>query len=243
MTGYLEIVVIALGAQLAVLPGEKVQFIIAGLSTRYHPLMVVSAAGTAFALWTAVEVAFGEAIQRVLPPLVLELLTAALFLVFAAMLYRSAPESEADRPDATDADGVAETDGGLATAGDALEVTPTVFGREVPSYLGGWLPIFAMMFAGEFGDKTQLVTIGLAAQYGATSAIWVGEMLAIVPVSLANAYLFHRFSGRFDLRTAHLVSALLFAFFGIDTLQAVVTGVSVWETTVEAFADVVLSLL
>jgi len=242
MTGYLEIVVIALGAQLAVLPGEKVQFIIAGLSTRYHPLLVVSAAGTAFAVWTTVEIAFGEAIQRALPPFVLELCTAALFLVFAAMLYRSAP-SGADRADPSDVDDVAETDGGLARGAEGLEVNPTLFGREVPSYLGGWLPIFAMMFAGEFGDKTQLVTIGLAAQYGATSAIWVGEMLAIVPVSLANAYLFHRFSGRFDLRTAHLLSALLFVFFGLDTLQATVTGVSVWETTVETFAEAVLSLV
>jgi len=173
---------------------------------------------------------------------VLELFTAVLLLVFAAMLCPSAPDGE-ERSDATDAEGVAETDGGLAHAGDVLEVNPTVFGREVPSYLGGWLPIFAMMFAGEFGDKTQLVTIGLAAQYGATSAIWAGEMLAIIPVSLANAYFFHRFSSRFDLRTAHLVSALLFAFFGIDTLQGTVTGVSVWETVVETFASVVLGVL
>jgi len=241
MAGYLEIVVIALGTQLAVLPGEKVQFIIAGLSTRYHPLLVVSAAGTAFALWTAVEIAFGEAIQRTLPPLVLELLTALLFLAFAVMLYRSAPDGDGETPETSEVDGVAETDGGLADARAGLEVEATVFGREVPSYLGGWLPIFAMMFVGEFGDKTQLVTIGLAAQYGATSAIWVGEMLAIVPVSLANAYLFSRFSSRFDLRRAHLLSALVFALFGLDTLQATVTGVSVWETVVEGVANVVFA--
>ncbi|MFC6771897.1 UPF0016 domain-containing protein, partial [Halorubrum pallidum] len=47
MTGYAEIVVIAFAAQLAVLPGEKVQLMIAGLATRYDPKVVVAAAGSA----------------------------------------------------------------------------------------------------------------------------------------------------------------------------------------------------
>jgi putative Ca2+/H+ antiporter (TMEM165/GDT1 family) len=100
-----------------------------------------------------------------------------------------------------------------------------------------------MMAAGEFGDKTQLVTIGLAVQYGADPAIWVGEMLAIIPVSLANAFFFHRFSHRFDARKAHYFSAALFAFFAADTVLSVVTGFSVWETVVETVATVVLSAL
>lgn len=55
--------IVAFSAQLAVLPGEKVQFIIAGLATRYHPLLVVSVAGAAFAGWTALEVTFGALVQ------------------------------------------------------------------------------------------------------------------------------------------------------------------------------------
>lgn len=82
------------------------------------------------------------------------------------------------------------------------------------------------MAAGEFGDKTQLITISLAVQYGTTAAIWAGEMLAIAPVSLLNAYLFHRFVHRFDLRKVHFGAAALFAFFGLDTLLAMVTGYS-----------------
>jgi hypothetical protein len=49
MSAWLDVAMIAFVAQVAVLPGEKVQFIIAGLSTRYNPLLVVSAAGLAFA--------------------------------------------------------------------------------------------------------------------------------------------------------------------------------------------------
>ncbi len=72
---YLKLV-IAFVYQLAVLPGEKVQFIIAGLSTRYNPLVVVAAAGSAFAGWTALEILFGSAITSALPGIVLESLTA-----------------------------------------------------------------------------------------------------------------------------------------------------------------------
>lgn len=232
MTGWLEILVVAAGAQLAVLPGEKVQFIIAGLSTRYHPLLVVAAAGSAFAGWTALEILFGAALKGALPPAALDGLTAGLFLLFGYLLYRSAP---------AEGGGIAETDGGVLSPAEDLDVS--LFGREVPDALGGFLPIFAMMAFGEFGDKTQLVTIGLAAQYGAHPAIWAGEMLAIIPVSLANAYLFHRFAGRFDVRKAHYVAAALFVFFAADVGLKLVTGVSVWETVVGAVADLVLAVV
>jgi putative Ca2+/H+ antiporter (TMEM165/GDT1 family) len=223
VTGFLEIVAIAFVAQLLVLPGEKVQFIIAGLSTRYNPYVVVAAAGTAFAGWTAVEIAFGSAVRQALPGIVLDTITAALFLLFGVLLLRSAPERGA-------ADGAspAQTDGGMAGYVDQ----PTVFGRELPERFGGFVPIFLMMATGEFGDKTQLVTIGLAVQYGATPAIWLGEMLAIIPVSLANALFFYKFSHKVDVRKAHLVGAAIFLFFGLDTVLSITVGVSVWETIV-----------
>ncbi|MUW13813.1 UPF0016 domain-containing protein [Halorubrum sp. CBA1125] len=226
MTGYAEIVVIAFAAQLAVLPGEKVQLMIAGLATRYDPKVVVAAAGSAFAGWTAVEIAFGRALQAALPPVVLDGVTAVLFFAFAVLLYRSAPSRGAE----TAADGE-RTDGGFARFDDLS--LPGRFDRYSDTF-GGFFPIFLLTATGEFGDKTQLVTIGLAAQYGATSAIWVGEMLAIIPISLANAYLFHTFAGRFDMRLAHLASALLFAFFGADTVLSIVAGFSVWEAFVGA---------
>jgi putative Ca2+/H+ antiporter (TMEM165/GDT1 family) len=228
---YLTVVAVAFVAQLAVLPGEKVQFIIAGLSTRYHPLGVVAAAGAAFAGWTALEIWLGSALRSAFPTVVLDAVTAGLFLVFAVLLARSAPASDREVP--------TETDGGRLAVDD---VRVPVVDRTVPDALGGYLPIFVLMAVGEVGDKTQLVTIGLAAQYGATSAIWVGEMAAIVPVSLLNAYFFHRFAHLFEMRTAHFVAAGLFAFFGLDTVLAILTGFSVWETVVETVAELLVAL-
>jgi putative Ca2+/H+ antiporter (TMEM165/GDT1 family) len=213
-----------------VLPGEKVQFIIAGLATRYDPLVVVAAAGSAFAGWTALEIAFGQALRTLLPGVVLDAITAGLFLLFAVLLLKSAPDPGANAPDVD-----AQPDGG-----QNLAALPFGIGDRVSGSFGGFVPIFLMMAAGEFGDKTQLITISLAVQYGASPAIWAGEMLAIIPVSLANAYFFDRFAHRVDLRKAHFVSAALFLFFGLDTVLSIVVGVSVWGTFVSTVASLVV---
>jgi putative Ca2+/H+ antiporter (TMEM165/GDT1 family) len=226
---WIGVVAIAAGAQLAVLPGEKVQFIIAGLSTRFHPAMVVAAAGTAFAGWTALEIWLGSAVTELLPGIYLDAMTAVLFLLFAYLLLRSVPaKNPADRESAT----------GVIGDGGELDVRIPYLDRQVPNKLGGFLPIFAMMAFGEFGDKTQLITISLAAQYPAFgTAIWTGEMLAIIPVSIANALFFHRFSHRFDIRKAHFVGAALFLFFAADFALKTLVGFSLWETVVTAMAN------
>ena len=152
-----------------------------------------------------------------------------MFLLFAVLLFRSAPDP---------GEGGVETDGGVAAVDD-FELP--VIGRP-PEFLGGFVPIFGMMAAGEFGDKTQLVTISLALQYGASPAIWVGEMLAIIPVSILNAVFFYRFAQDFDVRKAHFFGAGIFAFFGLDTVLSLTVGVSVWETLVGAISTVLVGL-
>ncbi|AHG03343.1 hypothetical protein HALDL1_06840 [Halobacterium sp. DL1] len=230
MSTFLEIAGVAFAAQLAVLPGEKVQFIIAGLSTKYDPRIVVAAAGSAFAIWTAIEVAVGGALASAIPGVYLDAATGVLFVVFGVLLLRSMPEKGADGP--------LSSDGGLVAL-DGRFQNVSLLGRRLPRYFGGFLPIFAMMFLGEFGDKTQLVTIGLAADYGPTPAIWVGEMLAIIPVSILNATFFHRFASTFDARRSHVFSAVLFFFFAFDTFLTVFFDVSIWERVVAAATQVV----
>jgi len=235
MIEWIAILVTAWAAQLLVLPGEKVQFIIAALATRYSPWIVVGAASTAFAGWTVLELLVGEALVATLPGIVLDGITAALFLFFGAMLWRSAPEGDHERtvlgddPETTAAD---RTDGGTLSLDEDLNVS--ILGWSVPDRFGTFLPIFSLMAVGEFGDKTQLVTIGLAAQYGAHPSIWAGEMLAIVPISIANALFFHRFSHLVDMRTAHGVAAGIFVFFGLDTILAMTVDISIWEQIIAA---------
>ena len=231
MTGWVEVAFVAFTSQLAVLPGEKVQLIIATLSTRFNPYIVVAAAGTAFAGWTAIEIAVGGTLTRILPGGVLDAFTAGMFLLFAYLLYRSIPDSDSSI-EKTDTDlSVEKTDGGVEAHESEMELP--LSNVNLPSRLEVFVPIFFMMAVGEFGDKTQMITITLAANYGAHPGIWLGEMLAIIPVSLANALFFNRFSGKFDARKAHIAGAAIFLFFAADTVMNLVVGFSVWETTVE----------
>jgi len=209
MSGFLDIVVAAFVLQLLVLPGEKGQIVIASLATKYNPYVVVAGASTAFGAWTAVEILLGNALKGALPAVYLDGITAGLFVLFAVwILYASRRADRSAEPTPEDP----------ASAGPANAVAPGRF--------EGFVPSFSLMVFGEFGDKTQLVTIGLAVQYGATPAIWVGEMLAIVPVSLVTALFFHRTATRFDQRWLHRVAAGLFLLFALDITASYVVGVS-----------------
>jgi len=210
MTGWIDVLVVAFTAQLLALPGEKGQFVIAGLATKYRPLVVVAGAACAFAGWTVLEIALGQALQGALPELYLDAATAALFLLFAGMLLYSMPERNAQM---------------VADGGPLSNVEVAGDGR-----VAGFVPSFSVMALGEFGDKTQLITIGLAAQYAAGSAIWMGEMLAILPVSMVNAYCFNRFAHLLDdydvKRYLYLVSAAVFLLFAADIVASYAVGVS-----------------
>ena len=177
VAGWLEVLLAAATLQLLVLPGEKVQMIIAGLATKYNPYVVVAGAGVAFAGWTALEIVFGEALQRALPAIYLDAITGGLFLLFGVLLVYAAVTLDGadsgtdDSSDGDDGGALAterRTDGGVVAGSRAAALD-----RRLPERYRGFLPAFSISAFGEFGDKTQLVTIGLAAQYGAHPAIWV----------------------------------------------------------------------
>jgi Ca2+/H+ antiporter, TMEM165/GDT1 family len=73
--------------------------------------------------------------------------------------------------------------------------------------------VFAFFLA-EMGDKTQVVTIALAAQYrdffGVVSGTTLGMMLANVPV----IYLGSRFANRLHPKAIHIVSSIIFVVLG-----------------------------
>jgi putative Ca2+/H+ antiporter (TMEM165/GDT1 family) len=243
VAGWLEILVAAATLQLLVLPGEKVQMIIAGLATKYDPYVVTAGAGAAFAGWTALEVALGEALQGALPAVYLDAITGGLFLLFGVLLVYSATQveqgggpadvatdggqsSDAERVDADTVD--SRSDGGASATAATTGVA--ALDRYVPEKYRGFFPAFSVSAFGEFGDKTQLVTIGLAVQYGAHPAIWLGEMLVIIPISLLNALVFHTGVHRLTPRRRryiYLASALLFFLFAADVAAAYWFGVDV----------------
>jgi putative Ca2+/H+ antiporter (TMEM165/GDT1 family) len=214
MVGWVDVFVSAFVLQLLALPGEKGQMAIAALATEYSPYAVVAGAATAFGGWTVVEILLGNALRGALPEVFLDGVTAGLFVVFAAwVLYTSKLDPDESEDDELRADGRAEpADGPVGAA---------------HSRFTGFVPSFSLMVFGEFGDKTQLITIGLAAQYGAHPAIWFGEMAAIVPVSLLTALFFARTSSYVNTRTVRYGSATLFVLFAADIAAKYLLGFSV----------------
>ncbi len=72
----------------------------------------------------------------------------------------------------------------------------------------------------EMGDKTQIVTIALAARFheffAVVSGTTLGMMLANVPV----IYLGHKFSDRLPAKTIHVIAAIIFVVLGGLALRA-----------------------
>ncbi|AKH96963.1 TMEM165/GDT1 family protein [Halanaeroarchaeum sulfurireducens] len=213
MSTFVEIVITAFALQLLALPGEKGQLVIAGLATKYNPYMVVAGAATAFGGWTAIEILVGNALKGALPEIYLDAATAGLFFVFGVWILYTTPNPDVE-----------------VTKTEPTDGSPSILDRvqaAIPVRFHGFVPSFSLMVFGEFGDKTQLITIGLAVQYGATAAIWIGEMLAIVPVSLVTALLFHRSAHRIDQAWVHRLAGGLFFLFALDITAKYVLGFSV----------------
>ncbi len=84
--------------------------------------------------------------------------------------------------------------------------------------LGVFGTTLVAFFMAEMGDKTQIATVALAAQYRAVVEVVLGTtfgmMIANVPAVIAG----DRIAERMPVRAVHAVAAAIFAILGIATL-------------------------
>jgi Ca2+/H+ antiporter, TMEM165/GDT1 family len=73
-------------------------------------------------------------------------------------------------------------------------------------------------FLAEMGDKTQVATVALAAQYHAFFAVVAGTTLGMMIANVPAVLLGDRIAGRIPVRVVHAIAALIFAIIGIATL-------------------------
>ena len=69
-------------------------------------------------------------------------------------------------------------------------------------------------FLAEMGDKTQIATVMLAARYNAHAWVVAGTTLGMLLANAPVVWLGERMTRTIPLRTAHLVSAAIFAVLG-----------------------------
>ena len=92
--------------------------------------------------------------------------------------------------------------------GDAKLARYGVFGTTVIAF-----------FLAEMGDKTQIATVALAAQYHAFFAIVAGTTLGMMIANVPAVILGDRIAQRMPVRLVHGIAAAVFAVLGIATLR------------------------
>jgi putative Ca2+/H+ antiporter (TMEM165/GDT1 family) len=73
-------------------------------------------------------------------------------------------------------------------------------------------------FLAEMGDKTQVATVALAAQYGSFLAVVAGTTLGMMLANVPAVLLGNRIAHRMPVRLVHAIAAAVFAILGVATL-------------------------
>ena len=167
------------------------------LSTRYKPFAVWVGVGLAFFVQTLIAVLAGH-LTTYLPDTLVKSVALAIFLIGAFLLFKAAPGADA-----------AEKEQEEEFTGKATEDR---------SGLKAVVASFLVLFAAEWGDLSQLLTISMIARYGHPVSVFIGAWGALLVVS-GLAVLAGRVLLRYiKLSTVHYVGS------GVCLLLAVVTA-------------------
>jgi Ca2+/H+ antiporter, TMEM165/GDT1 family len=158
----LAVIAITFGAIFVVELPDKTFIAALVLSTRYKPLAVWLGVGLAFAVQTLVAVTAGT-LATLLPDELIKSVAIAIFVIGAIVLFRTAPGADADEQ--------AKEEEFAAKAVDSK------------SWLQAATTSFLVLFAAEWGDLSQLLTISLVARYHDHVNVFIGALGALLTVS------------------------------------------------------------
>jgi len=130
------------------------------LATKYRPLLVWIGVGLAFTVQTIVAVALGHAVTF-LPEDLVRAVAGCIFLVGAVLLFREGRSHHRADDDEDEY---------------AAKATAATGWRAV-------LTCFLILFAAEWGDLSQLLTISLVAKYEDPVSVFIGALGALLVVS------------------------------------------------------------
>ncbi len=106
----------------------------------------------------------------------------------------------------------------LAMAGWALIPDQVDDLRADSSHWGVFATTLAAFFLAEMGDKTQVATVALAAQYPNLLAVVAGTTLGMMLANVPAVYLGERITRRLPIPLIHKMAALVFLLLGVTTL-------------------------
>jgi len=197
----LLVVALAFGSIFVVELPDKTFIATLVMSTRMRPLFVWVGVGLAFLVQTAVAVGLGKA-ASFLPDTAVHVAAALMFTVGAVLLLR-----EARSADAAEAEQESEYEGRSDPAAHGFKVVATSF---------------LVLFAAEWGDLSQLLTISLVAKYDDPWSVFLGAWGALLAVSGLAVVVGRVLLNHVRLSVLHHVGA------GVCLLMA---GLTLWEMT------------
>lgn len=86
---------------------------------------------------------------------------------------------------------------------------------------GVFLTTLVAFFLAEMGDKTQIATVMLAAQYQALGAVVAGTTLGMMIANVPAVLLGNRIAHRMPVRLVHGIAAFVFLVLGVVTLAGI----------------------
>jgi putative Ca2+/H+ antiporter (TMEM165/GDT1 family) len=197
----LAVIAVSFGAIFLVELPDKTFIAALVLATRYKPWAVWVGVGLAFFVQTAIACTVGQVVTF-LPHRVVETVAGVIFLVGGILLLREAPKADAAE---------AETEEEYAAKATSPKSGLAAIGAS-----------FLVLFAAEWGDLSQLLTISLVGRYHDALSVFIGAWGALLVVSglavVAGRFLLQHMR----LSTIHYIgSAVCFLLAGLTAYQAV----------------------
>jgi Ca2+/H+ antiporter, TMEM165/GDT1 family len=189
--------------------GDKTFFIAVILSMRYDHRTVFSSVLSALALMTVLSVLLGQAVS-LLPKTYTHYGAIALFLIFGVKLIIDAIRMS---PNATE-EVVKEAEETVREQDHQIAIP--LFGKMLARYpqIGIWIQAFVMTFLAEWGDRTQISTIALAAANDpvfVTLGAILGHGICTVIAVIGGRMV----AGRISERVITGIGGVLFLIFGV----------------------------
>jgi putative Ca2+/H+ antiporter (TMEM165/GDT1 family) len=196
--------------------GDKSQLLLVGFAARYRPVKVLAGAAIAVFALQLVAVIFGRAVGALVPVRFVAVVAGLLFIGFGVVTWRESGDGSVDE------------------------------GARPVARLGPVLTVAAAFFLAEFGDKTQLVTVSIAADPAAalrtlgslapgvvppdagavTTAVgvWLGSALGMLAADAVAIVVGAMVGTRLPAHLIGRFSAVVFVLFGLVTLASAFVG-------------------
>lgn len=175
------------------------------LGTKYPLRWVFTGVAAAFVVHVIIAVAAGQ-VLTLLPQRAVECVIALLFLVGAFLIWREGSDDDDESAEAE------------AEAATAAKVGENASFWKVSS-LG-----FGVIFIGEWGDLTQIMTANLSAKYDDPLTVGIAAVLALWSVALVAMLFGKSLLKVLPMRTITRIAAAVMVVLAIITLVSVIRG-------------------